>query len=180
MPSVFSAKPAEPEGTDGTAASFDLASIDALATLDESAVSEAGDAPGWVDDPQSFVFTRYWYQSAQIAYAMGGARPALCYNTDDPRGFAFWSRPEDWGGRDGVLVLVGDEPVVVAHYFARWFKEVGPASEFWVERGGKPVRRIRLYRCRQQHTAFPFGFEQADRLVRNPRPHGETAGRSSR
>ena len=69
---------------------------------------------GLVDDPRSFVFTRYWYQSAQIAHAMKGDRPVLCYNTDDPRGFAFWSRPEDWVGRDGVLVLVGDEPVVVA------------------------------------------------------------------
>ena len=71
---------------------------------------------GLVDDPGSFVFTRYWYQSAQLAYALGGDRPALCYNSDDPRGFAFWSRPEDWIGRDGVLVggrrARGDRPLL--------------------------------------------------------------------
>ncbi|HKI19841.1 MAG TPA: glycosyltransferase family 39 protein, partial [Isosphaeraceae bacterium] len=53
---------------------------------------------GLLDDPQTFVFTRYWYQSAQIAYALGVTRPVLCYNADDPRGFAFWSRPGDWVG----------------------------------------------------------------------------------
>ena len=121
---------------------------------------------GLVDDPRGFVFTRYWYQSAQIAYAMGNDRPVLCYNTEDSRGFAFWSRPEDWVGRDAVLVLVGDEPIAVARYFARWFTQVEPASEFWVERGGKPVRRIRLYRCAQQRVAFPFGLEHAVPVAR--------------
>ncbi len=124
---------------------------------------------GLVDDPKSFVFTRYWYQSAQIAYALGGDRPALCYNSDDPRGFAFWSRPEDWIGHDGVLVLVGDEPKVIARYFGRWFTRVEPAAEFWVERSGKPVRRIRLYRCVQQRIAYPFAIERGHRLAQQGR-----------
>ena len=111
---------------------------------------------GMVAGQGDFVFTRYWYQSAQLAYALGGDRPALCYNSDDPRGFAFWSHPDDWIGRDGILVLVGNEPGVIAGYFRRWFAKVEPASEFWVERSGKPVRRIRLYRCTQQRIAYPF------------------------
>jgi 4-amino-4-deoxy-L-arabinose transferase-like glycosyltransferase len=129
---------------------------------------------GLVDDARSFVFTRYWYQSAQLAHAMGGDRPVLCYNAEDPRGFAFWSRPEDWVGRDGVLVLVGDEPVVVAQYFARWFNGVEPKSEFWVERSGKPVRRIRLYRCVQQRVAFPFALDRAAPVARLDAPPGHS------
>jgi Dolichyl-phosphate-mannose-protein mannosyltransferase len=131
---------------------------------------------GLVDDPHSFVFTRYWYQSAQLAYALGGDRPAVCYNSDDPRGFAFWSRPEDWIGHDGVLVLVGDEPKVIARYFNRWFTGVEPVSEFWVERGGKPVRRIQLYRCRQQRIAYPFAIDRAHRLAQQ----GTSAGQAER
>jgi 4-amino-4-deoxy-L-arabinose transferase-like glycosyltransferase len=119
-----------------------------------------------LDDRETFIFTRYWYQSAQIAYAFGGTRPVLCYNSDDARGFGFWSRPDDWIGHDGVLVLVGDEPDGVVRYFARWFAHVHPASEFWVERCGKPVRRIRLYRCAQQRIAFPFRREEPERLAR--------------
>jgi hypothetical protein len=115
---------------------------------------------GLVDDPGSFVFTRYWYQSAQLAHALGRTRPALCYNTDDARGFAFWSRPEDWVGHNGVLVLVGTDPEVIAKYFGRWFTRVEPAADFEVRRQGKPVRRIRVYRCSQQRVAFPFALDR--------------------
>jgi 4-amino-4-deoxy-L-arabinose transferase-like glycosyltransferase len=121
---------------------------------------------GLIDDPWSFVFTRYWYQSAQIAHAMAGHRPVLCYNADDPRGFAFWSRPEDWVGRDGVLVLVGNEPEGLVRYYARWFTRVEPAAEFWVERRGLPVRRIRLYRCTRQLLAFPFSLDRKTMIAR--------------
>ena len=103
---------------------------------------------GLIDDPRSFVFTSYWYQSAHLAHALGGKQPVACYNADDPRGFAFWSRPEEWIGRDGILVVVG-EIESWPRYFGRWFSSVEPVSDFWVERNGKPVRRIQLYRCRR-------------------------------
>ena len=114
----------------------------------------------------AFVFTRYWYQSAQIAYALGRDRPVLCYNADDPRGFAFWSRPEEWIGRDGVLVVVGEIEPSPWSLLRPMVHEVEPVSEFWVERGGKPVRRIRLYRCRDQRFPFPYGMDRAQRLAK--------------
>jgi 4-amino-4-deoxy-L-arabinose transferase-like glycosyltransferase len=123
-----------------------------------------------LDEQGTFIFTRYWYQSAQIAYAFRGSRPVLCYNSDDSRGFGFWSLPDDWVGHDGVLLLVGDEPDGVVRYFARWFDHIHPASEFWVERCGKPVRRVRLYHCVQQRIAFPFRREEPERLVRTEDP----------
>lgn len=129
---------------------------------------------GLLGDPQTFVFTRYWYQSAQIAYALGGNRPVLCYNADDPRGFAFWSRPEEWVGRDGILVTVNEPDNLEtkthgeAPYYARWFQQVEHVSDFWVERGGKPVRRIGLYRCINQRIAYPFALDRAERLAHNP------------
>jgi hypothetical protein len=128
---------------------------------------------GLLDDPGSFIFTRYWYQSAQLAYALGGDRPAACYNSDDPRGFAFWSRPEDWVGRDGVLVLVGNDPAVIARYFRRFFASVDPASEFWIERNGKPVRRIQLFKCSRQRVAYPFSLDGRHRLALQPEPVDE-------
>jgi len=122
---------------------------------------------GLLDDADTFVFTRYWYQSAQLAYALGMQHPVLCYNADDPRGFAFWSRPEDWIGRNGVLVVVG-EPDAQPRYFGRWFSRVEAVTSFWVERNGKPVRRIELYRCIRQRAAYPFALDRGERLARRP------------
>jgi len=119
---------------------------------------------GLLDQPSTFVFTRYWYQSAQIARALGGDRPVVCYNADDPRGFAYWSRPEDWLGKDGVLVRVG-EPDGQERHFSRFFSSIQQVDDFWVERAGKPVRRIGIYRCRRQLVAYPFSRDAATRLA---------------
>jgi hypothetical protein len=124
---------------------------------------------GLIDDPRSFVFTSYWYQSAHLAHALGGNQPVVCYSAEDPRGFAFWSRPEEWIGRDGILVVVG-EIEAWPRYFGRWFSSVEPVSDFWVKRNGKPVRRIQLYRCRDQRTVFPFATDRTERLAQSPVP----------
>jgi 4-amino-4-deoxy-L-arabinose transferase-like glycosyltransferase len=121
---------------------------------------------GLVKKPGTFVFTHYWYQSAQLAYALEGKQPVLCYNADDPRGFAFWSRPQDWVGRDGVLVVVG-EPELMARYYGRWFAQIERVADFWVERSGKPVRRIELYRCVRQQVAYPFAMDSPVRLAQS-------------
>lgn len=122
---------------------------------------------GLLDNPETFVFTRYWYQSAQVARALGGKRPVLCYNPDDPRGFAFWSRPADWVGKDGVLVAIG-EPDGQARHYGRYFASVERVADFWVERQGKPVRRVSLFRCTDQRVAYPFGRDHTTKLAARP------------
>lgn len=133
----------------------------------------------FVDKAGTFLFTRFWYQSAQLAHALDGKHPVLCYNADDPRGFAFWSSPDDWVGHDGILVVVG-EPEAMARYYGRWFSRVERVSDFWVERAGKPVRRIGIYRCIQQRIAYPFARADETRLVRNVVPVEADPSRISR
>jgi hypothetical protein len=126
---------------------------------------------GLIDDPRTFVFARYWYQSAQLACALGPSRSVYCYNADDSRGFAFWNRPEESVGQDGVLVLVGNEPEVVVGYYALWFVSVERVSEFSVLRNGKPVRQIRLYRCTRQRRSFPFGPDRIEQVTQRSGPN---------
>jgi hypothetical protein len=120
---------------------------------------------GILDDPKTFLFTRMWYQSAQLAHALRMKRPVLCYNVDDPRGFAFWSEPENWVGHDGILVTVNDDFTPV-EFFERWFKNAIPLADFWVERAGKPVRRVRAIRLVEQVAPFPFDFSPASLAAR--------------
>jgi hypothetical protein len=134
---------------------------------------------GLLEEPGTFVFTRYWYQSAQLAHALGGAESVLCYNADDPRGFAFWSRPEEWVSHDGILVVVG-EPAGESRYFGRWFARVEPVADFWVERSDKPVRRIGLFRCIRQRVAYPFAKDSARQVASAPRGVGVDPERRSR
>ncbi|MGC8641340.1 MAG: glycosyltransferase family 39 protein, partial [Isosphaeraceae bacterium] len=112
---------------------------------------------GVLDDPNTFLFTRAWYQSAQIAHATRLKRPVLCYNIDDPRGFAFWSKPAQWVGHDAVMLLINDEFIPVSFY-ERWFDRAIPLADFTIDRGGKPLRRVQVVRLLHQRLAFPFDF----------------------
>ena len=111
---------------------------------------------GLLERPNTFLFTRMWYQSGHLAFAIrGSSTPVLCYNPFDARSFAFWSRPEDWVGDDGILVLVNDH-ANGADGYARWFDRIEPLGSFDVTRGGAPVRTVSLFRCVHQRRPFPF------------------------
>jgi hypothetical protein len=120
---------------------------------------------GLLDRPGTFLFTSSWYHSGQLGFATrGSAVPVLCYHAWDARSFAFWSRPEEWVGRDGILVAVNERPADFER-FANWFSRIEPLGAFEVTRGGAPVRKVGLFRCVRQTVAFPF-----DDLGRNVRP----------
>ena len=125
---------------------------------------------GLVDDPRSFVFTRYWYQSAQLAYALGGERPVLCYNSDDPRGFAFWSRPEDWIGRDGVLVLVGNEPESSPATSGDGSPASSPRRNSGSSATASRSAASASIVASQQRIAYPFAIDRGHQLARRVRP----------
>jgi hypothetical protein len=117
-------------------------------------------ARGLVNRPDTFLFTSKWYYSGQIAFALQGDGPVLCYSPSDPHGFAQWSRSEDWVGRDGILVVVNASTTEPAA-FDRWFEAIEPLGEFAVERAGGPVRKVHLYRCVRQTKPFPLDGSRA-------------------
>jgi hypothetical protein len=113
----------------------------------------------------TFLFTGSWYQSGQLAFATRDARiPVLCYHAWDARSFAFWSRPEEWVGHDGILVEINEREGGPERY-EKWFTRMEPLGQFEIQRGGARLRTVSLFRCVRQTVAFPF-----DDLGRNIRP----------
>ncbi|MBV8311625.1 MAG: hypothetical protein JO344_14680, partial [Planctomycetaceae bacterium] len=140
---------------------------------------------GILDDQNTFLFTRTWYQSAQVAHAIHLRLPVLCYNIDDPRGFAFWSKPGQWLGHDGILLSINDDFVPVSFY-RPWFEQALPLADFTIERGGRPLRHVRVYRLINQLAAFPFDFSPQRAAARevlraggHPMDHARQAARRS-
>lgn len=120
-------------------------------------VADRLDRLGLLDDPRVFLFTRTWFNSAHLARATAMRRPVVCYNLDDPRGFAFWSEPEQWVGLDGVLIMVNEDYTPFTSYL-RWFESCEALDDFWVERAGKPIRRVRIFRLNNQVAALPYQY----------------------
>lgn len=122
---------------------------------------------GLLDRPGTFLFTGGWHTSGQLAFAIGGRRPVLCYNAGDARGFAGWGDPADWVGRDGVLVAV-DDRTAEPGCFARWFERIEPLGAFAIDRGGRPARSVRLFLGVRQLRAFPYQKVGAAAAVGRP------------
>ncbi len=114
-------------------------------------------------EPGTFVFTSMWYHSGHIGYATRGSGvPVVCYSPGDARSFAYWSDPAEWVGRDGLLVALG--PLDVEPWcYMKWFERIEPAGEVPIVRRGRVVRTVRLFRCRNQLSPFPFDYEHAPR-----------------
>jgi hypothetical protein len=106
--------------------------------------------------PGTFLFTSRWYYSGELAFALHNALPVLCYNINHAQNFAYWSRPEQWVGHDGIFVGINDCESEV-EYFERFFTKIEPLGECVIRRGGVPIRTVHLYRCVRQLRPFPFG-----------------------
>ena len=116
------------------------------------------DRRGLLNQPNTFLFTSSWFLSGQMGFATRRfGEPVFCYNHKDPHNFAFWSRPDDSVGHDGLLVSIDEtkhEPAV----FARYFERIEPPIRFDVTRHGRVIRQVRLFRCVRQVTPFRFAI----------------------
>ncbi len=111
---------------------------------------------GWLPGPDDFIFTSRWYESGHLARELDPSTRVLCYNAKDSRGFADWGRPEDFIGRDGILVSMSAKPEIEPACYDRWFEGIEPLGTIQIEASGMVVRTARIYRCVRQKTVFPF------------------------
>ncbi len=115
-------------------------------------------ARGIVDRPNTFLFTNRWFDSGQLAFAVRNRVPVLCYHAGDARGFAFWSRPEDWIGKDGVLIEFEDRARSSRTDYEPYFRQIEQLPSMMMRRGEHPFRTVRVYLCSEQWRPFPFNY----------------------
>ena len=129
---------------------------------------------GLLDDPRTFLFTDSWDRSAGLALATRGKAPVACYNME-ARSYSFWSRPEDWVGRDGIFVESVRAPGAVSNY-KRFFMKYEPIGSVQIVRRGVFIREVYLYRGTDQACPFPFDGRFRER-ARRPKIEGGSAAR---
>ena len=109
---------------------------------------------GLLAEPRTFLFTDSWDRSAGLALATRGKAPVACYNVE-PRSYSFWSRPEEWLGRDGIFIESVRAKGALSNY-SPFFTRYEPIGNVQIVRRGVFIREVYLYRGTNQTRPFPF------------------------
>ncbi len=129
-----------------------------LELLDWGPLEKALEERGLLGRKDLFLFSNRWFSCGKIDYALKGRMPVVCFSHKDPRNFAFYDRPDNWMGRDGVLVVFEPyvyQPLVDYHIY---FNKIEPLGQVGITRRGRVDLVLHLYYCRglKKHYALPY------------------------
>jgi 4-amino-4-deoxy-L-arabinose transferase-like glycosyltransferase len=112
-----------------------------------------------------FVFSNRFYLAGQVGMAIAPLTKRPITSLDgDLRGFAFWSRPSQWIGQNGIYItsdrFVNRENISVD--YAPYFKQFTKLGEVPIRRGGKVIESFHIYQGKQMLKPFPRPYGLQD------------------
>jgi 4-amino-4-deoxy-L-arabinose transferase-like glycosyltransferase len=105
-----------------------------------------------------FVFTNRYYLGGQIGMAIEPVfhKPLTCFDAD-LRGFAFWSQPKQWVGKNAIYL--GSQTFKVdldaQNRYPSYFKKLTKLGEVPIRRGGEIVETFSVYQAQNMLKPFP-------------------------
>ena len=107
----------------------------------------------------SFISSKTYYLSGQVAMALAplSDKPITCFDLD-LRGFAFWSRAEQWLGKDALFVTSEYfeqnrlDPVV---RYGAYFDTIKKIGDIPIRRGGAVVQVFNVYQAKTMLKPYP-------------------------
>ncbi len=106
----------------------------------------------------SFVFTNGYYLGGPIGMALTPLfhTPMTCFG-EDMRGFAFWSKADQWVGKDGLYVTIKRfhrKKDLTAHY-RTYFSRLKRIGKVPIRRGGEIIEVIYVYQAKTLLKPYP-------------------------
>lgn len=105
-----------------------------------------------------FVFTNRYYLGGQIGMAIEPIfhKPLTCLDPD-PRGFAFWSQPKQWVGKNAIYLGTKTFQVDLdaKKRYPKYFKSLTKLGEIPIRRGGEVVETFSVYQAQQMLKPYP-------------------------
>lgn len=103
-----------------------------------------------------FLFTHKGYLGGQITFATKGKYPVLCLNKKmDARGFSVWQKQEKHIGKDGIFICTSRFYLNPRDKYKSYFENIEFIESLPIERSGKIVKAIYLFRCENFKKVFP-------------------------
>jgi 4-amino-4-deoxy-L-arabinose transferase-like glycosyltransferase len=150
--------------TPGKSSIYGLLPIKTDASIQLFDVKQLG--KGFVDNSKlnaaikkaDFVFTNRYYLGGQIGMAIEPIfhKPLTCFESD-LRGFAFWSKPKQWVGKNAIYL--GSKTFQVdleaQTIYPKYFQNITKLGEIPIRRGGEIVETFSVYQAQNMLKPFP-------------------------
>jgi hypothetical protein len=105
-----------------------------------------------------FVFTNRYYLGGQIGMAIEPIfhKPITCFDTD-LRSFAFWSKPQEWVGKNAIYLSTKTAEVDLdaTNLYHSYFKQITKLGEIPIRRGGMVIQTFSIYQAQNMLKPFP-------------------------
>jgi 4-amino-4-deoxy-L-arabinose transferase-like glycosyltransferase len=121
-----------------------------------------------------FIFINRYFPSGQLAMALHSVttKPLTCF-TSDLRGFAYWSRAEEWVGKNAVYIgsetfdvekSLSAEATAEDQPLQDFFRSIKPVATIPLTRGGVVTQTWRVYEAREMLKPYPrpYGLNATD------------------
>jgi 4-amino-4-deoxy-L-arabinose transferase-like glycosyltransferase len=108
-----------------------------------------------------FVFTNRYYLGGQIGMAIEPIfhKPITCFDKD-LRGFAFWSKSQQWIGKNSIYLgtKTFDVDRDAKQRYPSYFKSLTKLGEIPIRRGGEVVETFSVYQAQQMLKPYPRSY----------------------
>jgi 4-amino-4-deoxy-L-arabinose transferase-like glycosyltransferase len=105
-----------------------------------------------------FVFTNRYYLGGQIGMAIEPVfhKPITCFDSD-LRSFAFWSKPQQWVGKNAIYLSTKTAEVDLdaTNLYPSYFKQITKLGEIPIRRGGVVIQTFSIYQAENMLKQFP-------------------------
>jgi 4-amino-4-deoxy-L-arabinose transferase-like glycosyltransferase len=105
-----------------------------------------------------FVFTNRYYLGGQIGMAIEPTfhKPITCFD-EDLRGFAFWSKPTQWLGKNAIYLgtKTFEVDLDVNQRYSSYFQKITKLGELPILRGGEVVETFSIYQAQKLLKPYP-------------------------
>ncbi len=109
-----------------------------------------------------FIFTNQIFIAGQVAMAIAPLTPQppiTCFS-DDLRGFAFWSSPPDWVGKNALYITTAKFANEISHPYSDYFQSLTFLAEIPITRGGQTVETFQIYQATNLLKPYPRPYSQ--------------------
>ncbi|MCV3212704.1 glycosyltransferase family 39 protein [Plectonema radiosum NIES-515] len=111
----------------------------------------------------SFIFTNRYYLGGPIAMSLKplADTPITCFDIGkDLRGFAFWSKPEQWLGKDALYITTAPFNLrkdLMASYRS-YFSSLSAIEKIPIRRGGVVINVVYVYQAKTLLKPYPRSY----------------------